>query len=392
MTVAPTAAAPRRRRLLMLLQLPPPLHGHSFMNQLAVQALEGCADLEVRVVPLHFNADMTRIGRFSPAKILVLLRTAARLVRLLAGWRPERVYFTPCARGRWALARDAALIAVVRLFRVPFLHHLHGLGVRAGLRRRPWMRRLFRFMFRGSEVICLGRIQAGDLEGAFNGTPFVLPNGIPDEPPPERDAGGDAGGGSRPVRILYLSHLMTAKGVLDFVGMLARLRGRGVAFEADIAGSDGDVTRGDLERRLDGIGLSDRVRVPGQVVGEAKRALFAAADLLVFPSRFEESFGLVAVEAMRAGIPVVASSVGGLPEIVGDGVTGRLVPPGDVDGLADAVAALAADAALRRRMGAAGRARFLERYTAVHFQEGLCSVVRSVLGAAARAPAGAGNR
>lgn len=392
MTVPPTSAVPPRRRLLMLLQLPPPLHGHSFMNQLAVQALEGCADLEVRVVPLQFNADMTRIGRFSPAKILVLLRTAARLVWQLVSWRPERVYFTPCARGRWALARDAALIAVVRFFRVPFLHHLHGLGVRSGIRRRPWMRRLFRFMFRGSEVICLGRIQAGDLEGAFDGTPFVLPNGIPDEPSPDRGEGGDAGAGGRPVRILYLSHLMTAKGVLDFVDLLARLRERGVAFTADIAGSDGDVTRGDLERRLDGLGLEDRVRLPGQVVGGAKLALFSAADLLVFPSRFEESFGLVAVEAMRAGIPVVTSSVGGLPEIVGDGVTGRLVPPGDVEGFAGAVEALAADPALRRRLGAAGRARFLERYTAAHFQQGLCSVVRSVLGAASRAPAGAGDR
>ncbi len=85
-----------------------------------------------------------------------------------------------------------------------------------------------------------------------------------------------------------------------------------------------------------------------------------AADVVVMPSRWE-GFGLVAIEAMRAGKPVVASAVGGLIEIVVDGVTGRLVPAGDAGALGAALSAF--DRNGLSQMGDAGRVRFLQHYT-----------------------------
>ncbi len=78
-------------------------------------------------------------------------------------------------------------------------------------------------------------------------------------------------------------------------------------------------------------------------------------DIFVMPS-LQESFGVAAVEASAAGLPIVASNVGGLPEVVLDGETGFLIPPAEVDALSEQLAVLVADAALRRRMGEAGRA------------------------------------
>jgi glycosyltransferase involved in cell wall biosynthesis len=98
----------------------------------------------------------------------------------------------------------------------------------------------------------------------------------------------------------------------------------------------------------------------------------------VIPS-LEEGFGIPAAEAMGCGVPVVASDAGGLPEVVEDGVTGRVVPKGDSEALADAIAGLLADDALRARMGAAAveRARRLfdwdlaaERFEAVYREMG----------------------
>jgi glycosyltransferase involved in cell wall biosynthesis len=95
----------------------------------------------------------------------------------------------------------------------------------------------------------------------------------------------------------------------------------------------------------------------------------AAADVVALPS-LHEGLGVAALEAMAAGRPVVASAVGGLGEAVVDGATGLLVPPGDAGALAAALGRLAADAALRARLGEAGRARVLTHYGAARMAEG----------------------
>ena len=86
-----------------------------------------------------------------------------------------------------------------------------------------------------------------------------------------------------------------------------------------------------------------------------------AAAVSVIPS-LEEGFGIPAAEAMGCEIPVIATDAGGLPEVVEDGVTGRIVPKGNVDALTEALDQLLADPALRRQMGRAGRQRALDRF------------------------------
>lgn len=89
--------------------------------------------------------------------------------------------------------------------------------------------------------------------------------------------------------------------------------------------------------------------------------ILAETCILVHTSR-RESFGMVLVEAMAAGVPVVANDLGGMQEVVADGVTGYLVPPGDAATLAARIDLLLADAGLRERMGDAGRTRVIENY------------------------------
>jgi glycosyltransferase involved in cell wall biosynthesis/GT2 family glycosyltransferase len=112
-----------------------------------------------------------------------------------------------------------------------------------------------------------------------------------------------------------------------------------------------------------GAACAQRVRIDGLVDEAALLAAYQAADVFVAPSRFE-SFGLVFVEAMRAGKPVVGCDAGGVREIVADGVNGLLVPPGDSAALAGALVRLLQSQPLRDRMGQAGRALFQSRFTA----------------------------
>ena len=119
-----------------------------------------------------------------------------------------------------------------------------------------------------------------------------------------------------------------------------------------LAGSGSDL--GNLRRRVLALGLEGRIRVPGEI--KKISDLVAASDIAVMPS-FHEGLSNACLEASAAGLPLVVSDVGGLPEIVSNGVSGAVVPAGDVRGLRDALARYLADDSLRRQAGAAGALR-----------------------------------
>ena len=98
-----------------------------------------------------------------------------------------------------------------------------------------------------------------------------------------------------------------------------------------------------------------RASLLGIVSPDALPSYYAAADVFVLPSICEEAFGLVILEAFAAGIPVIGTRSGGVPELVEDGRTGLLVEQGDVDGLYHAMRQLLLDHELRRRLGATAR-------------------------------------
>jgi glycosyltransferase involved in cell wall biosynthesis len=114
---------------------------------------------------------------------------------------------------------------------------------------------------------------------------------------------------------------------------------------------------------IEGLGLDGAVRFVHGVTTDKIVELYAEAELAAVPSLYE-GFSLPAVEAMACGVPIVATTGGALPEVVGrDGETGVLVPPGDASALAVALVRALDDDALRARLGVAGRARVLERFT-----------------------------
>ena len=157
--------------------------------------------------------------------------------------------------------------------------------------------------------------------------------------------------GSEP-RLLCVGRLIPIKGHLVLLRALAQARQRVPTLALDVAG------RGPLEPALKAfareLGVEDAVRFLGYV-SPVQRAIEGAA-IVVVPS-LGEGFGMVALEAMERARPVIASAVGGLPEIVADGKTGFVVPAGDAEALAEAMVDLSSDLERAAAMGAAGRAR-----------------------------------
>jgi glycosyltransferase involved in cell wall biosynthesis len=156
-------------------------------------------------------------------------------------------------------------------------------------------------------------------------------------------------GGGRPL-VVAVGRLKAPKDFLTFIRALGRLRPG--SFEAVIVGDGPDRAR--LEDEIDSLGLAGHVRLAGERRDVPE--LLAGADVFALPSA-SEGMPVSVLEAMAAGLPVVASRVGGVPEQVADGETGLLVRPGDPHDLAAALARLLGDEDLRHRLGAAGRAR-----------------------------------
>jgi glycosyltransferase involved in cell wall biosynthesis len=266
------------------------------------------------------------------------------LVRLLRRERPDIVHAGSSKAG--VLGRLAAVLAgvPVRIFTV----HGWAFAAHSGLSSR-----LYRFADRAVEPLTTVTICVSEHEreaGLAAGTcaserTVVIPNAV-DVAGAPRSSSAPRG---RPL-ILAVGRLKAPKDFSTLVRALGRLPSD--SFDALIVGDGPDRPR--LEDEIRALGLAGRVAFAGERRDVPE--LLAGADVFVLPSR-SEGHPVSLLEAMAAGVPVVASRVGGVPEQIADGATGLLVEPGDSAALAAALRRLTADPSLRRRLGAAGRLR-----------------------------------
>ncbi|MFW5642163.1 MAG: glycosyltransferase [Roseicyclus sp.] len=237
---------------------------------------------------------------------------------------------------------------------LPFSMTLHGPEVFED----PELWRLDVKIARARATICIskdGRAKALALcEPAHRDKVTVIPCGVF----PEAYAEGPA---RRGARLAFVGRLVARKGAAILIEALARVRARGVPGELSVVGDGPE--RPALEALAAGRGLGSAIRFHGILDPAGVAAVLGDARMLAVPS-FSEGLPVVIMEAMASGLPVVASAVDGIPELVRDGETGTLVPPGDAEALAGAILALLADPAAARRLGEAGRRRVLARHDA----------------------------
>src|SRR6185503_12577027 len=157
--------------------------------------------------------------------------------------------------------------------------------------------------------------------------------------------------------LVHVSNFRPVKRPVDCVEILARVLKKGVKTRLVMVGDGSERTN--AEHRARCLGVYDQC----SFVGKQPRIVdyLSASDVLLLPSD-QESFGLAALEAMACEVPVVASRVGGLPEVVTDGETGYLSAVGDVEKMATDAARLLSDKTLRREMGQRARESAISRY------------------------------
>lgn len=286
-------------------------------------------------------------GRWDPGAVAVWL----------ADVRPDVVHYNAqgagCASVLAALQAEGAGLPLVTT-----LHHdLASLTAPADLAD------LGRLCARSHAVAVVSEHARGTFDAACPdraGTTVVIANALP---PAEADASAGAGaavGPAVPGHIVALGRMVRDKGfdvLVEAFGLIAATHpGARVTLWGD------GPERAALAARVAALGLAGRVALPGPCQPADVAKALAAASVVVVPSRWQEPFGLVALEAAQAARPVIASRTGALPAIVAQGETGLLVPPEDPAALAGALAELLAAPTRAAAMGRAGQDMVARRF------------------------------
>jgi rhamnosyl/mannosyltransferase len=178
--------------------------------------------------------------------------------------------------------------------------------------------------------------------------------------------------------VLFVGRLVPYKGLRTLLRAFRHVRKRIRSAQLAIVGSGPEQPV--LEQLANQLGLADAVRFVGTLSRPRLREAYSACDLFVLPSLSRsEAFGIVLLEAMARGKPVVATHVGGIPYVVRQGQSGILVPPFDPIPLAEAISQLLNDPELRQRMGQAGRKRVLANFTREPVTMQLLEIYRKLL-------------
>lgn len=344
-------------------QVPPPYHGQAVM---IAALLEGSyRAIRLHHVPLTFSRVMDEVGRFRLSKLIHLPFVVGRIWHIRVRYGAQVLYYPPAGPHIVPIMRDIGILLPTRPLFPATVFHFHAGGLGAFLPHLPApLRLLARVAYRQPDLAIRNSTAAPD-DGAALGAraeaviPCGINDAIPEGPPLRPPLEG------RPARLLFIGALRPSKGVLVLVEAIRQLVRAGYNVSADLAGAP--ISPG-FEARLREVivasGLSEHVRLRGVLTGPAKDAVYRAADIFCFPTFYEaETLGVVVLEAMQYGLPVVATRWRGVVDLVRPGVNGLLVPPCDPHALAGAVAELLDNPAEMRRMGAAGRAIYLERFT-----------------------------
>jgi glycogen(starch) synthase len=268
------------------------------------------------------------------AKMSSASHKIVQLTTVLDGWRPDLVHAHD-----WLVAWAGDDLRALR--DVPFIATIHATekgrqggsippGQPSGIHSVEWW-----LTFQANSVITCSEFMRREVVSAFDLPPakvHMVPNGVdasiwaPPSPPPPRGADGPL--------VVSWGRVQYEKGFQTLVAALPLLRFRHPRLRVVIAGRGTHL--GELEAQAQRLGVDHMVRFPGFVPDDELRHLLHTCSAAVIPSLYEP-FGIVALEALAAGAPLVAAAAGGLVEVLDDTGAGLLFPPGDVDGLARAL-------------------------------------------------------
>lgn len=359
-----------KKKLLLLSPLPPPAGGiatwthHLLGSRLA-------EEFNIRLINTQAGAEAKQESSLSLRKGTQNLSIFLRLFWNLLFFRPHLVHINSSA-GLFGSIRDSAYVLLARLFFCRVCIQFHN-------SRLPQLfnRKLGSFfgsiLIKRSHLVLalnnpvLNFLQERSIDHGRKIANFTTRT----EEVIREDRGGQ-------VRFLYVGWLMRNKGILEALESLKAIPEASLVLLGRYVDSVEEKSRPLIESAVQELGLEERVSIPGEVPLDQVARYFADADVFLLPS-YSEGFPLSLLEAMMAGLPIIATTVGAIPEVVTHGESGLLIPPRDQPALQKAMATLVTEADTRRALGKMARQRAMESYEVERVLNGLADLYRQVL-------------
>lgn len=287
------------------------------------------------------------------AKIFMALTAVLKFVWSCLFDSPRLVYVHIGSNA--SLYRESAFIVLGRIMRRPVISHFHAGDIDHYFPRQPLIgKKLIRFAIGLSHsVIAVSRESARQIAQMDNRLRIsIIPNAIDvadfknNKRVPYKSARDE------PVRLLFVGAVGKLKGENDLIAALAILRDDGKNVRASFLGYGAESLKDNCAR----CGVTDLIEYLGPVAMRERIAFYERADIFVLPTH-AEAMPISVIEAMAAGLPIISTAVGGIPEILGHGEEGLLFPAGDVKALAEAIRVLVEDRQTRVTMGRNARKR-----------------------------------
>lgn len=374
------------------MHMPPPVHGAAMVGKYIHDSRVINEAFDCHYINLTTADSLSDIGKFGLRKVVSFIKLLNRIKKEIKRLSPDIVYITPNSAGS-AFYKDFVVVETAKQSlkesgkkRGRVVLHFHNKGVCT--KQERWFDNiLYNKFFKDVNVILLAESLYGDISKYVErNNVAICGNGIPDNPDEYNVAQKESTNEDLP-HLLFLSNMMTTKGVWELLYALYILKSKGAKFVCDFVGGWKNIQPEEFGACVYEYGLSDCVYAHGAKYGKDKDGFFKRADIFVLPS-YTEAFPLTVLEAMQYGLTVVASNVGGISGQVTDGVTGYLIGGAkavltlnykpDSQELSAAIEKLLNDMDKCRTMGQEGMKRYKQEFTLQRFEERFCGCLQSV--------------
>jgi glycosyltransferase involved in cell wall biosynthesis len=354
---------------LVVGQLPPPIHGSNVMTD---QFLNGLAKIgfKVSIVEKKFSVRQTDITKISVGKILKVPKIGLEIIIQILLKRPKFCFYFLSVQAPTFYV-DALYLFILYILKIDYILYLHGKGLSNLSKRSKGLKKYIidRSLSRAFGGIVLGNRLKSDIDPFIpRNRLFILPNAVPDID--SKKIGSPV---QFPIQILFLSNLIPSKGPMEFLKLAKEISKKASNVIFVLAGPRrSEQFYNKLMKFIQNENLKDTVKVTGPLYGEEKEEIFQQSSIFVFPTYYEkETFGLVNIEAMQWGLPVISTNEGAIPEVVRHEINGYIVNPHDLEKLTEYTLKLIKNEELRMKMGKAGRDMYEKYYSLPVYERNL---------------------